>query len=111
MTIAPTLLLLGVPTEHTGFVASGNDPIVFTSADTAAVDTGDTTVTTLTTSGGTGDIDFVIVDSDGTFVLNDETGDLAFRGASVDGVYVVVVRAFSDWGSADQTITVTVAPP
>lgn len=111
MAISPALFLLGVPTEHTGFLAAGNTPILFTSSDTPTVNTGDTAVVTVATSGGTGDIDFAIVGGadSGMFSLDAETGALAFLAASVDGTYEVIVRAFSDWGSADQAITVTVA--
>ncbi len=111
MAFTPALFLLGVPTTVTGFIDGGNTPIVFTSDDTPTVDTGDTAVVTVTVTGGTGDIDFEIVGgTDGTaFTIDDESGDLAFVAASVDGTYEVIVRAFSDWGSADQTITVTVS--
>lgn len=111
MAIPATLEILGVPTEHTGFVAAGHLPLTITSDSTPDVNTGDTAVVTVTTSGSFGDIDFAIIGGTdaGAFTINDETGALSFRAASVDGTYDVIVRAFSDWGSATQEITVTVA--
>lgn len=110
MAINAALEILGVHTEHTGFVAAGGSAPAITSDATPDVNTGDTAVVTVTATGTGTKIFSIVGGADaGSFSINASTGALAFLSASVDGSYSVIVAATSDWGIARQTITVTVA--